>query len=161
MKDNTNASKQNKKEVIITLTPELPTGSINETVTVFSNLPGHLKKTLRLSGVVFGDIEVIPLTISFIISAADTVIHKSVQNITITNHLENNPLEIVDVIDIDNMLEIIQLTVTPGQKYKLEIKPVKEKLKGVKRFDGNLKIVTNNSEYKEFIVNYKLIRRPN
>jgi len=149
----------NKKfKIEMTVSPGLPIGRINETITVRSNLEQRPETKLGLYGNVIGDIEVKPKSLSFAVRDSEDPQLRQTKKLIITNHQKDNPLEILNVYDPDDHLELEVRTKEKGSKFELlVILKGKELLKGDK-FGGTIIITTNNPDEKKIVVPYKLYR---
>jgi len=149
----------NKVDVEVTLMPGLPPGRLSETVTVKSNLESKPEAKLRLSGLIIGEFEITPLSIAYFFNDSAGIVTDSSVKVTIVNHNDAVPLELVEISDPDGYLKIEKQTITAGQKYVLVCNLSEEKLPDSNRHNGNILIKTNNPVEKEKEISYRIIKR--
>ena len=154
------ADNRTRIELEVTLSPGLLSGRINETVTAHSSLESKSKATLRLTGSIVGDVEVIPEMLRFVVKESQSASNQNIsQLLNITNNSENKLLRILGVRDPDDRLQLNVKTVEEGQKFELTATLKPDTLSTLGTQTGTIVITTNNQEQKEITVRYNVMRR--
>lgn len=143
----------------VEISPDLPLGRFNETITASSGVDTLPVAQLRVGGLVVGMVEASPNSVRFLLmeNAGGSMVPEF-QRVQILNHDKENPLKVTDFEDPDGRLEFEIETITEGEQYNLTIrpKPVKSLEKEV---DGTIIISTDNPRLSELRVGYSIVPR--
>jgi hypothetical protein len=154
-----NDSGGSKVEVEITLLPSHPLGKINASVTAQSNLEKKSRTTLRLSGKVRGDIDLIPENIQFNHYQSDKTKTTKLKQIQVVNRSETDELHVLSAEDPDGRLSVEIKTVQEGQRYRLNITLIEGALGEKTYFKGAIVIKTDNMEQETLEADYSIYSR--
>jgi len=128
-------------DIELTVAPGIPTGLLSEKVVI------HFKDDLRpranffLYGIVVEDIEVSPLVLQFNVGNPDLS-----KTLTITNYIEDFPLEITGVDAPGNLMKTSVKALEAGRKFEITVTPTEELLSLASDQEGSIKIKTNNPQ---------------
>ena len=147
-------------EIQVTISPGLPGGRINETITAQSNMSSKPDASLRVAGMVIGDVEVTPDALSFVYSESDGAEDQLPSHkLQIINSSTGTTLKILEVRDPQGRLELKLETIENGQRYEVTATLKKEALGARGGATGSILITTDNPEQREITVRYSIIRR--
>lgn len=140
----------------ITVAPGMPTGLLSAKLVV------HFKDDLRpranffLYGIVVDDIEVSPLVVQFTVGNPGGDNADLAKTLSITNYVEDSPLEITGVEVPENLIETSIETITDGKQFAITVSPTEKMLALTSDFEGKIKIKTNNPEYEILEVPFRV-----
>lgn len=154
------AGHEGEVEIRVTMSPGLPPGRVNETVTVRSNLSSKPEARLRVSGVILGDVEVAPDALRFFYSESEGAENQlPPQKLEVVNRSTEAPLRILEVKDPQDRLELELEAIEDGRRYEVTATLKKEALGAQGVATGFILITTDNPEQREITVRYSIIRR--
>jgi hypothetical protein len=150
-----------KIEIEVTLSPGLPLGRINETVSAHSNLPSKPQADLRLGGTIVGDVDVTPEALSFVISeSADGSTQSNQQRLTVLNRSTTKSLKVLSVHDSDDRLQLDLNTIEKGHQFEIVASLRPEVVETAEQsLHGMIVITTDNPDQPEITVHYSIRKR--
>lgn len=146
-------------KIEVTIGPGLPPGLLSETVTVSFVNDLRPRAQLYVYGLIVEDVEVTPLTLTYVIpdSAGDS--RNLSRTLTVTNHNEQLPLEILDVRTQDDCLDFYITPVKPGQSF-IVTATAGDALQSVDSTTRNtIVITTNNPDYGVLEVPFSVVHQ--
>jgi len=148
---------QKRIKIEITIGPGLKAGLLSESVTVRFKDDIKPKAQLPLYGVVVDDVEVTPLTLTYVITDSINDPAKLLRRLVITNYREDQPLEIGEVRDPGNYLDLFVRPMDAGKKFEVTVK-MKEPPPSVDSvLSGEILINTNSQKQPVVKVPYRIV----
>ncbi len=138
----------------ITIPPNMPTGRFHERIIATSNTKDTLMATLRISGRIVSDVDVMPKILNFIVQDSAKFQFSKNKQLAIRNYNRNKVLKILDYRDEDNNLILKLIPKPEGEKYLLSA-TLKE-FPSKKLTEGKIIIKTNYSDHRLLTVPYKI-----
>ena len=144
----------------ITIAPGIPAGLLSEKIVV------HFKEDLRprakffLYGIVVDDIEISPLVLQFTVGHTDTGQSIPGKLLTITNYMDDFPLEITGIDVPGGIMKTSVKILEPGRKFEITAEATENMFSPGVDSRGNIRIKTNNSQYEVLEVPFRVEKRP-
>jgi hypothetical protein len=146
-------------QIEITLGPGLVGGLLSESVVISFKDDRRPKANFFLYGIIVDDIEVSPLRVTYVVSGSTLDIPNMTRKLTVTNYIEDRPLEIVDLTTPGNYLDMTIKTLIEGQKYEISAVANEKVLAVDSTLENKIHISTNNPEKRIIKIPFTVIRK--
>lgn len=154
--DSTNVDKS-RIEVQVTVTPEVPAGRLNETVTAKLTDNSYPPSKLRLRGTVIGNVEITPEIIRLTADTSRSAADQAEQSVRVASTRDDIRFELLGVSDPKGQLRLEVDTIAPGEQYTIRARPNAKALAVGRNLAGEVKVLTSDKEQPEVTFRYNII----
>ena len=150
---------EKKVSLSVKVSPGLPLGRFNESITAKSSIDSLPDAILRVSGTIIGPVEVSPESVRFVLMQnAENSLVPEFHKVRIVNHDPERMLRVISAQDPDDRMNIELKTVEDGSEFELIFSPKNvESIEG--KIQGKVVIVTNHPDQRKLTLSYTIVLR--
>ncbi len=157
---NTVKSSQNKDgqiEINITLKQDVQAGKLNETIIAKLSDSSYPASSLRITGTVIGNVDVIPGIVRFSIDTSLSFADQPEQTVEVISAKKGFKFKLLKVEDSRDRLTFQIDTLVVDEKFTIKMKPHEDIISERKNFSGEIKIYTDDTAQPKISIYYNVI----
>ena len=148
---------ESRIDVEVTVGPDTPPGRLNETITAKLSDGSYPAASLRIAGIVVGNVEVSPETMRFTVDTSRTAANQSEQRVRVVSTQDGALLRLLSVEDTKKLLVIEVDTTVPGDQYVISARPSDDALVLKRNTSGEIKIQTDDPDQPDMRIRYSIV----
>lgn len=145
-------SEAGKLTVEVAVSPEMPAGKINATLT--ARAASSPDASVQVQGNVIGSLEVLPDIVQFHVDTSKSASKPATQVVKVTGTSDTAPLRLIRVEDVNQKLQIQVDTLVAGREYEIALDPQASVLQARLNLAGTINITTDDKEQPVISVTY-------